>query len=176
MKGWIELCSDMDWSSFHGMWAKKAQDGSWYVLQFTNLVDAGGKDFADTPYECQVKRLDLTELSEKNVSDALRSCGWHKDGVTGAIVNTYDGSEVCAAAHAEHAIVECCIQYGQGAPLADFTGKSYPERVRAEARRFALECMKDADKLEKRLDRPVNAIGTSARNYGLGIFFASDRD
>lgn len=175
MKGWIELCSDVNWADYHGLWAKKARDGSWYVLQFTNLVDAGGSDFADTPYECQVKRLDLDELSANKVADALRSSGWKKDGATGAIVNTYDGSEVCAAEHTETALVECCIQYGQGAPLADFTGKHYPERVRAQARRFALECMKDADKLEERLDRPVNAIGTSARNYGLGILFASDR-
>lgn len=43
MRGWIELCGDVNWIDYHGMWAKKARDGSWYVIRWTNLIDAMGE-------------------------------------------------------------------------------------------------------------------------------------
>jgi len=89
MRSWTELCSDVNWEDYHGMWCRKAKDGSHYVVQFTNLLDAGGKEFKDTPYEAQVKRIDLLELSDKEVKSALNSCGWEaKDG---KIMESYTG-------------------------------------------------------------------------------------
>ena len=163
MKNWIELCSDVNWIDYHGMWAKKARDGAWYVLRWTNLVDAGGSEFEDTPYECEVKRLDLAEVDP---TDALKSYGWYQSDE--GIVNDYDGSIVVGPDHAEQAIVEACIQYGLGAPLESFTGAKYPTRIRANARRYAEQCMHDAALLEERLARPVNRIGSTAAEYGRG--------
>lgn len=154
MKGWKELYSDVNWIDYHGMWAKKAADGSWYVLKWTNLVDAGGKEFADTPYECDVKRLDLTEIPESELKSALDCC-------------SLDLEEIMPQ-YQEAVLVECCISYGLGAPLESFTGSKYPARIRANARRYAEECMRNDALLESRLDRPVNAIGSTAREYGVG--------
>jgi hypothetical protein len=163
MRNWIELCSDVNWVDYHGMWARKAKDGSWYVLRWTNLVDAGGEEFADTPYECDVKRIDLSDVDP---SSALNSCGYEIEGDT--IVNEYDGSIVADGKHVELCLVECCISYGLGAPLESFTGSKYPERIRATARRYAETMMKDRPGLAKRLARPVNAIGSTADEYGRG--------
>jgi hypothetical protein len=152
MRNWTELASDVNWEDYHGMWTRRAKDGSWYVLKWTNLVDAGGDEFADTPYECSVVRLDLTALTAEQKADALR-------------FNSYDGAE---GETATLAMVECCVQYGFGAPLETFTGRVRPRNIRAEARRYAEECMRDAAKLAKQMARPVNAIGSTAEEYGLG--------
>lgn len=154
MRGWTELCSDVNWEDYHGMWAKKGPDGAWYVLQWTNMVDACGDDGADLPYECDVKRLDLREVSEAQLSSVSKSCDLRLEDLDEKF-------------H-EVATLESCISYGLGAPLESFTGKVRPLSVRAEARRFAETCMRDAEVLDRQLDRPVNAIGSTAREYGLG--------
>src|SRR5580698_5212639 len=82
MKGWIDLGSDVNWEDYHGLWGRKARDGSWYVLRFTNLVDAAGKEFEDLPYECDVKRIDLSELTEAQIKRALDSCGLREEAGT----------------------------------------------------------------------------------------------
>lgn len=174
MRGWTELCSDMNWEDYHGMWCKKAKDGSFYVLRWTNLLDAGGSDFEDQPYECEVRRIDFSELPSEEVERALRSCGYREERGHGpvrlhAIVNEHDGSIVVDDIKQVILVkVECCIQYGLGAPLETFLGKVRPKNLRATARRYAEELMKDAKRLEERLDRPVNNIGSTAREYGKG--------
>lgn len=158
MRGWTQLVSDVNWIDYHGMWCKQAKDGAWYVLVWTNLLDAGGKEFADTPYEIQVKRLDLRELTEKNIQDCLNSCGPDPEAM-----NEYDAKTRMLA------LLESAISYGFGAPLFDKTSNKYPQRLRAEGVRKAKEFMKDAHKLQCALDRPVNRIGMTAQQYGLGL-------
>jgi hypothetical protein len=172
MRGWIDLGGDCSWEDYGHTWARKAKDGSWYVLKFENLVEAGGSDFKDTPYECDVKWIDLSEVPTKELVSALQSYGWHIsfDIDTGekAIIDTYSGNFIVKGdCDCDQMLVECCIQYGLGAPLEGFTGKRALV-VRAAARRFAEECMKDANMLEKYLARPVNRIGSTAREYGIG--------
>ena len=170
LKGWTQLCSDGNWSDYHGMWAKQARDGSWYVLKFDNLVDSmGERDAAEfgATYECQVKRVDFSDLAPDAIASALESCGYELTK-EGTIENEYDGGEVCGAEHATLCILECAIGYGLGAPLESFYGNGHPLRVRGKARAYAMAMMRDADELEERLDRPVNAIMTSARDYGSG--------
>lgn len=160
MRNWIQLVSDVNWQDYHGMWAKKAKDGSWYVLRWTNLVDAGGAEFADTPYECAVKVIDLADISQETLSVAINSCGIHL-------------TDLDPKLH-ELVKIEACIQYGLGAPLETFTGNKHPLRIRAQARKYAEQCMADAELLNDRLNRPVNALGTSAKNYGNGKILAWD--
>ncbi len=175
VNGWIQLCSDVSWADYGGMWCKKAKDGSWYVLRFENLLEAGGEDFANTPYSCEVKRIYFPELPKAELDSALRSCGYKFSDDDLRIVNEHDGSFICCKDGQGHpydaqflVLVEACIQYGLGAPLETFTGKSRPRNIRAEAKRYASECMKDHAMLDERLDRPVNAIGSTAREYGRG--------
>jgi len=164
MRGWIELCSDVNWIDYHGMWAKKARDGSWYVLRWTNLVDAGGDEFADCPFECDVKRIDLADTPPDAIASALRSCGYRltPEGVCS------DSGDLIEPQYQDRAILEMCIGYGLGAPMHTETGAKHPLRIRAAARRVAEELMRDADKRDALLARPVNAIGSTAAEYGRG--------
>jgi hypothetical protein len=168
MRGWTYLAGPGWWTGEDAMWARKAKDGAWFVLRFTDLLDAGGKDFKDTPFECDVRRIHLKELPEKEVDSALRSCGWEwkKDGDDTILVND-QGSVMRAGERLTLAAVEMCVSYGLGAPLYSATGKRWLH-VRAEARREAEGFLKGTSDLDAALDRPVNAIGSTAREYGLG--------
>lgn len=173
IRGWKTLCSDVNWIDYHGMWAKRAKDGSFYVLRWTNMIDAMGEhdceaDGVDT-FECEVKRVPLDELGEAELSKALECCGLRKDE-SGAIYSD-GGDEVASAENKERAAfvaVEACIQYGLGEPLETFTSSKRPLSLRAKARRAAEGYMRDASALTSALDRPVNALGSTAREYGRG--------
>jgi hypothetical protein len=65
-------------------------------------------------------------------------------------------------------LAEACVSYGAAQPLESFSGNAHASRVRADARRYAETCMKDADLLKQRLARPVNKIGSTAEEYGRG--------
>ncbi len=166
MPGWIELCADVSWDDYGGTWARKARDGSWYVVVFTNLLDAGGEEFADTPYEAEVKRVDFGEIDRETLDRALRSSGWKVDG--NAIVNDYDGEIVGEGDTVPEVMLDAAVSYGLGAPLESFTGKVRASHIRAEARRYAEECMRNDSLLVERLSRPVNRIGSTAAEYGRG--------
>jgi hypothetical protein len=150
------MCGDIDWSGVSGIWGKKGPDGAWYVIQFDNLFDAmGERDLKESglgQYECRVKRIDLAEVPAKELKSAIESCGW----------------EDMEAQVGELARVECCIHYGIGAPLWSDIRDNYPTRLRADARRAAEEFIRDSGALDAALDRPVNALGSTARDFGKG--------
>lgn len=152
MRGWIDLGSDANWEDHCGMWAKQSMDGSWYVLRWLNLIDVmGERDCAESgtlEYECSVLRLDLAELSEEQLKTALEFWGSPLESELGRLT--------------------ACINYGYGAPLESFNGSMRPTSIRAKARRYAEECMRDVALLEERLRRPVNKIGSTAAEYGRG--------
>lgn len=149
MKNWIDIGSDVNWEDHGGTWAKKAKDGSWYVLRFENMCEAVGREWGDRdPYLAEIKRIDFSELSEEQLRSA-RSC-----------IGAEDECSVEEQLYACHA-------YGHGAPVDSFYGRR-ADRVRAEARRAADRYAADAAGLAKRLARPVNAIGSTAAEYGRG--------
>lgn len=158
MKGWIDLGSNVNWSDYGGKWGKRASDGSWYVLDFTNMYDACGegecKRDGQSQYVCEVKRVDLSQLSSENLQRALDCIGLDLDDVD--------------VKHREAAQVEACVSYGCTQPLNSFSSDVYAGRIRADARRYAEKCMRDSDLLAERLARPVNAIGSTAEEYGRG--------
>lgn len=169
--GWIELASDVNWEDYGGMWAKQAPDGAWWVLRWTNMFDAAGESECRAngwpQYECEVRRLDLDDIAGVDLVSALRSCDL--ESRNGKIIADCGELE---EPFATYAIVEACIGYGYGAPIESFTGDHYPMRIRAQARRYAEDMMRpeSACDLDRRLERPVNAIMTSARDYGAGRF------
>lgn len=166
MKNWIELCSDVSWEDYHGMWARKSKGGTWFVLVWTNMWDACGKEEGLDQYSCEVKSLDLTELSAENVASALRSCGFK---ATDEGIVSDQGDVISNKPHImERILVETCIQHGYGAPLETFTGRVRPKNVRSKARRYAEDCMRDDALHAEALARPVNAIGSTAAEYGRG--------
>ena len=41
MPGWTDIGSDVSWDDYGGKWARRARDGSWYVVDFWQHVSDG---------------------------------------------------------------------------------------------------------------------------------------
>ena len=172
-KTWQDIGSDVSWDDYGGKWAKRARDGSWYVVEFTNMYDACGEDECkrdgQNQYCAEVHRVDLTDLSPEKIKSALDCVGltmrsngaiWDSQGIEYA--TSYDDPK------REIVIVEACVSYGAKQPIDSFSSNRGPIKLRNEARRSAESYMRDAVALESRLDRPVNRIGSTAREYARG--------
>jgi len=163
MRKWQDIGSDVNWSEYGGKWAKRARDGSWYVVEFTNMWEACGEDDCkrdgQPQYVVEARRIDLSDLDDKTLKSALDCISCNLENVP--------------EKHRELAKVEACASYGCYQPLDSFSGDHYPARVRADARRACEALMRDADALEMALDRPVNRIGSTAREFGRGDIYAA---
>lgn len=151
MKDWTFLTGDIGWEDYGATWLRKLRDGVYILLRFENMEEWGD---GATGYYCDVLQVDLNTLPEKELQSALVCCGINLEEVD--------------PEYWELAKVEACVGYGCYAPLDSTSGDSYPLRVRAKARRIADTYFEDRVLLEERLDRPVNAIGSSAREFGAG--------
>ena len=157
-KGWLDVGSDVSWEDYGGQWGKRASEGVWFFVKFENMLEymsegelkQGGHDV----YYAQVKQVDLREVPVSEVESAMKSCGPDD-------LERYE-VEIHEAIHAT-----ACADYGIYAPLDQFEGKRAAV-VRAEAFRAAEEYMVDADSLESALDKPVNKIGSTARDFRMG--------
>jgi hypothetical protein len=150
-KAWIDICSDVNWSEHGGCWARLIEGTRYHVIRFENCEEWGD---GATGYHCDLSEVDT---SNPQLASAQRSCGY--DGT----VN--ESLPLCQ--------VYCLHAYGAHAPLWQQAGTNARELIRAAKRESRL-LQRDSAEYEDRMDRPVNAIGTSARNYGLGKILSSD--
>lgn len=158
-RGWVTLYADVSWEDYGGVWAYKTKDGAWYVVQFDNLVDSGGREFEDMPFEVRVKRLDFKDLSEKNLLGALAYTGCPAE---------YSEENSSSLEEYELRRLDACISYGLGAPLYEETASVHPVQLRARGRKYVESLMRDSDLLESRMSRTVNRLGSTAREFGVG--------
>lgn len=158
MKGWTDIGSDVSWSDYGGNWAKRADSGVWFVVTFTNMFDACGerdcKRDGVPQYLAEVRSVDPSDLPDRTIKSALDSVGYEETGP--------------GIMPSELVIVEACVGYGAYAPLESFSSDTYPERLRAKARRAAEALIRDAAAFEAKLELPVNQIGSTAREYMQG--------
>ena len=159
---WRWLTGDGSWDDYGGTWYRRARDGAWWVIRFDN----GHEHDPELPrYLCQLKRLDFGDIEASAIVDALKSCGLSRQ-CDGSLVNEL-GDEI-ESRHAMLAIVDACVSYGLGSPMIDDSSETHAVRLRGRVAKEAERLMKDSAALEDALDRPVNAIMTSARDYGSG--------
>lgn len=162
---WRWLTGDVSWDDYGGTWYRQAKDGAWWVLRFEN----GHEYDREFPrYLCDVKRLDFGDIEASAVRSALRSCC--DDAIDLVIEN---GKVDLGETEKRYSvnplqIVDACFSYGLGAPMFDDSSETHAVRLRGRVAKEAERLMRDATSLENALDRPVNAIMTSARDYGSG--------
>lgn len=149
-KRWTDIGSDVNWSQYGGRWARHIEGTRYHVIRFENCKEWGD---GATGYHC-----DLQEVTIDNPQlDAAYSCvGLHAEEV---------------AEHGSPARdlmkVEALSSYGAYSPLWQQASANSWALLRAAKRESRL-LQGNQDEYEDRMDRPVNAIGTSARDYGLG--------
>lgn len=157
MSDWVTMYADMNWEQYGGKWAypDPADTLAWYVLDFVNMWDATGDD-SGPQYVCEVNYVDLKVVPDREMASALRSCGPSQEDLEGM-----------SKKDQMFAIMVALHDYGIKAPLHTVEG-SRADSVRAEARRYAEDCMSDPALMESSLDRTVNKIGSSARDFMYG--------
>lgn len=149
----------MCWEEYGGSWG--IQDPSnpsiYYAIRFENMIECCGSDADDMDtYLAEVRRVDLSDVPSNTLDSALQCCG-------------VDFDEYPAESH-DWIKVECLIDYGAAAPMGSYSNPSYPMRARAAARRAIEELIADDDHCSEMLERPVNALGSTAAEFARGDF------
>ena len=156
-RAWVDIGSDVNWIDYGGRWARHVSGTRYHVIRFENCSEWGD---GATGYHCDLSEVDI---ASPKLESALACCGL-------TMAEIADIQEK----HREWAKAEALSSYGAAAPLWQEAGKNAHALIRA-AKRESRMLASDPEALEERLDRPVNAIGTSARNYALGRILSTDR-
>lgn len=121
-------------------------------IELTNMEEACGRDNeGQSKYVVELQMVDLNSISADNIKSALACCGQENE-----------------ESPSDEIMAECCNSYGCYAPLNSWNGNNARKLMR-EAYKLANELL-DEEKLESALDKPVNRIGSSAREFMAGDF------
>lgn len=122
-------------------------------IELINMDDACGRDndgAGQPKYNVSLRLVDLNVIPVATQVHAVKCCD-------------LEGAE-----NSDLTIAEACDSYGCHAPLGEWGGNNARQLLRL-ARREANRLL-DSGTLESRLDRSVNAIGSSAREFMAGDF------
>lgn len=161
--GWTDLGSDVSWDNYGGKWGICAPDGSWFVILFDSWENMVGKREAEvgSKYLVEIRQVNLAEISPEHFETLMRSSDIDLRGFWAT------GKPIESEA-AQIMLVEGCVSYGIYALLWDESSNAAPMRLMVKARKIVEEYIRDAKKLDKALDRSVNAIGSTARDFAKG--------
>lgn len=139
----------------------------YHVIEWIDMEDACGRDNLGLPcYVVELSAVHLNEIPADEVQRALDSCSFTLEDVPEL---------------GELGLVDCIYSYGHRAPL--WTGESksitteknmhggqppIAKSLLDEAARYSLALRKDASAYAERMNRLVNAIGSSASEYMRG--------
>jgi hypothetical protein len=121
-------------------------------VELINMDEACGRDNEGQPkYNVSLRLVDLNTVSAGNVKSALDCCGQEaKSGL------------------ADDIIAECLDSYGCHAPLEQYNGNNARALMR-QAYQAANDLL-DPEQLETALSKPVNKLGSTAREFAQGDF------
>lgn len=147
---WVDLMDDVDYKAVAHVGKRQ-----FVFAVVTDMDDACGKDNEGHPkFLGEVDFVDLASIPRKEIESAIRSCGWE---------DMDPGDDLMLA--------EVCHSHGLKAPLHSESGNGFKTLVKAmKADARALASSEAA--MEHLLDRPVNAIGSSAREFMAGDIFS----
>ena len=140
------LTGDVDYLSYGGKWYRKVASTRYHVIELTNMWDATG-DKSIPQYNISLSEVDITSSQLK---DAMAGYGPDDEDLQ----------------NNELVKVESLASYGAKAPLGLWDG-SNARKLFAEARSESRR-LDDPDAYEAAMSRPVNALGSTAREYGAG--------
>lgn len=150
MKTW-HGSGDINFLDYGGVWTRHVAGSRYHVVVLDNMDEACGSDNEGQPrYAVELREVDL---STAPIKAALESCGPYPPDPDLPPL----------------AVAECVSSYGAAAPLWSDSGNNGHKLVR-EAKRQSRELAEDEDAYEAAMSRPVNALGSTAREYGRGDF------
>ena len=150
MTGWAFLTGDVNYKDYGGKWYRQVGDGLYHVIELINMVDAFGDD-VDFTYMVTLQEIDVESQNVREIMDQY--------GITPADTDDMDAD----------AITCIILDAGRYIPLLDVSGGNYRlllRHAKQESRRIA----SDHNLHLSLLQRPVNAIGSTALEYSQGDF------
>jgi len=148
MNTW-EYQGDCDLLSYGGSFARHVGGRRFHVVRFDNMDEACGSD--NEGYPTYNGTLGEVDLDNAEVEAAISCCG--------------DEDET----YADIRLAFMVASYGGAAPLVDESSNNGNKLV-AKLKRMSRELEGDAEHHEELMNRPVNAIGSTAREYARGDF------
>lgn len=142
----------VSWQKYLDGYYRLVAPRRYHVVRITDMDDAVGRDNAGRPKWA-------TELFEVNLDSVPE----------GEVISEHDASLVAGSGSADACILESAVGYGAYAPLGDFSGGNRRALAR-EARRLSRELTDNEDVWVARLNRPVNALGSTALEFARGDF------
>lgn len=136
------------------IYARCVDNRRYHVIKFDDLVDACGENEAEEiggKYSVSLVEIDLDLLTPQQIK-SVQDFG----DIDPEDVKSYDSC-----------MVECASQYGLGAHLFDDLGNNRKKLLQA-CREESRELTSDNEKYEAAMTRPVNALGSTARELGQG--------
>jgi hypothetical protein len=151
-KQWTDIGSDVNWSEYGGKWARHISGTRYHVIRFENCAEWGD---GATGYHCDLQEVDTTN---PQLLGALDSAGLPHDGLD-EYGDPFEPWELMK--------VGALSGHGAYAPLWQEAGTNSHKLLRAAKRESRL-LASDTVAYEQRMDRPVNKVGSTAREYATG--------
>lgn len=153
---WYDIGSDVNWIDYGGKWARHIEGTRYHVIRFENCADWGD---GATGYHCDLSEVDI---DSPQLQSALKCCGYPIER---------EGKQFFEADRKTPLLplnaVEALSSYGAHAPLWQASSRNAHALLR-EAKGESKRLQRDAKAYLKAMDRPVNAIGSTAREYAAG--------
>jgi hypothetical protein len=150
MNKW-EYQGDVDVLGYGGSFARHVGGRRFHVIRFDNMDEACGSDNEGQPtYHCGLVEVDLDEA---DLDAAISCCGDEGE--------TYE----------DLWLAFMVASYGEAAPLHDEASNNGNKLI-AKLKRMSREIEGDAERYETLMERPVNAIGSTAREFQRGDIMA----
>jgi hypothetical protein len=165
-RGWQELSGDINWEDYGGKWCFRDPNNPrhFYVIRHDNMAEhMSEREIEESGLDLHVSTVYLVDLADTcpdTVQSAMECCGLDFD----------DWMTPPTVEERELAIVDCLVSYGAAAPMGEETHPHRADVARANARRQVEALVGNSDRREALLSRPVNAIGSTAREYARGDF------
>lgn len=156
-RGFRFFMGDVNWLDYGGTWFRKVGPRRWHFIELTNMDEACGRDNEGRDkYVVELSEVDLDGISAETQQSAWRSC----DGDCQTTDETTPGERDVITAG-------CCFSYGAKAPLHSEETNNAHKGIRA-CRAESYSLTSDADAYRAAMERTVNRLGSTAREYMTG--------
>ncbi len=156
IKGFKFLTGDTNYLDYGGKWYRQINDRCYHVINLVNMWDATGEE-NQPKYNIQLEEINLDEISQKNIDSAISCCGFDDEQI-----------EEVESGKNDLWLIESISTYGCFAHMGNWDGNNFKKLFNlASEESYNLN---NERYHESRMNRPVNKIGSTAREMMQGDF------
>jgi hypothetical protein len=156
-----QYTGDVNMLDYGGKFYRCVHGLRYQFVQFTNMNEACGRDNeGHDKYVVELSEIDLDDLSSQQIRSAMDCVGLNAE----LLKRIRDSDGIPAVLQAQ---AEACHYYGAKCPCGSWEGNNARKLLR-DAYREADLLARDKDALYCALEKPVNKLGSTAREYARG--------